>query len=102
MKRITICAAAIALLATGSVRAETPYPDVVDISHATPEAAAFFKSYFTAKSEHKQCEVAGDTKIISWRVLGSLRRGPLGTMRKVLVDADGDQRSECALSWKAK
>ena len=26
---------------------------VVDTSHATPQVAAFFKSYFTAKSEHK-------------------------------------------------
>lgn len=35
------------------MQAQTPYPNVVDTSHATPEAAAFFKSYFTAKSEHK-------------------------------------------------
>jgi len=34
------------------VQAQTPYPNVVDTSHATPDAAAFFKSYFTAKSEH--------------------------------------------------
>ena len=34
------------------MQAQTPYPNVVDTSHATPEAAAFFKSYFTAKSEH--------------------------------------------------
>jgi ketosteroid isomerase-like protein len=40
-------------LAAASVQAQTPYPNVVDTSHATPEAAAFFKSYFTAKSEHK-------------------------------------------------
>ena len=33
--------------------AETPYPDVVVTSHATPEVASFFKSYFTAKSQHK-------------------------------------------------
>ena len=37
----------------GSLRADPIYPDVVNTSHATPEAAAFFKSYFTAKSEHK-------------------------------------------------
>ena len=49
------------LIVTTNLRAETvdvwkttpPYPDVVDVSHATPEVAAFFKSYFTAKSEHK-------------------------------------------------
>ena len=56
-----IVAAALTLVAATSLRAETvdfwkttpPYPDVVNTSHATPEAAAFFKSYFTAKSEHK-------------------------------------------------
>jgi hypothetical protein len=62
VKHITsIVAAALTLVAAASLRAETvdlwkttpPYPDVVMTSHATPEAAAFFKSYFTAKSEHK-------------------------------------------------
>jgi hypothetical protein len=54
MKHVTsICAAAVVLFAAASVQAQTPYPNVVDTSHATPEAAAFFKSYFTAKSEHK-------------------------------------------------
>jgi len=53
MKHVTsICAAAVVLFAAASVQAQTPYPNVVDTSHATPEAAAFFKSYFTAKSEH--------------------------------------------------
>jgi hypothetical protein len=50
---ISICAAAIVILATSSLRADPLYPEVVDTSHATPEAAAFFKSYFTAKSQHK-------------------------------------------------
>src|ERR1700677_5398602 len=49
----TICAAAAMTLAAGNLHAEPIFPDVVDTSHATPEAAAFFKSYFTAKSEHK-------------------------------------------------
>ena len=54
MKHVpSIFAAAVALLAATSLRAEPLYPDVVDTSHATPEAASFFKSYFTAKSEHK-------------------------------------------------
>ena len=62
MKHVAlIVAAALTLVAATSLRAETvdfwkttpPYPDVVNTSHATPEAAAFFKSYFTAKSEHK-------------------------------------------------
>jgi hypothetical protein len=48
-----ICAAAVVLLAAANARAEPLYPDVVNVSHATPQAAAFFKSYFTAKSEHK-------------------------------------------------
>jgi ketosteroid isomerase-like protein len=48
-----ICAAAALLLAAAPLRAEPPYPDVVNTSHATAEAASFFKSYFTAKSEHK-------------------------------------------------
>ncbi len=54
MKHFTlIFAATVTLLMAGSLRADPIYPDVVDTSHATPQAAAFFKSYFTAKSEHK-------------------------------------------------
>ena len=49
----SIFAAVVSLLAATSLRAEPLYPDVVNTSHATPEAASFFKSYFTAKSEHK-------------------------------------------------
>src|ERR1700728_4881841 len=49
-----ICTAAAALtLAAVPLRAEPLYPEVIVTSHATPEVAAFFKSYFTAKSEHK-------------------------------------------------
>ena len=48
-----IFAATVTLLMAGSLRADPIYPDVVNTSHATPEVAAFFKSYFTAKSEHK-------------------------------------------------
>jgi hypothetical protein len=48
-----ICAAIVVGLAAASVRAEPLYPDVVNTSHATPQVASFFKSYFTAKSEHK-------------------------------------------------
>ncbi len=32
------------------VESATPYPDVVDTSHAEPETAAFFRSFFSAKS----------------------------------------------------
>jgi ketosteroid isomerase-like protein len=46
-------AAAIVVFAAAPSHAETVYPDVVDTSHATPEVAAIFKSYFTAKSQHK-------------------------------------------------
>ena len=54
MKHVpSIFAAAVTLLAATSLQAEPLYPDVVNTSHATPEAASFFKSYFTAKSEHK-------------------------------------------------
>jgi hypothetical protein len=35
------------------LRAEPLYPDVANTSHATPQVTSFFKSYFTAKSEHK-------------------------------------------------
>ena len=35
------------------MHAEPLYPEVVVTSHATPDVAAFFKSYFTAKSQHK-------------------------------------------------
>ena len=59
MKHVTLklaaplAAAAVTLLVTASLRAEPLYPEVVNTSHATPKVAAFFKSYFTAKSEHK-------------------------------------------------
>src|SRR6516165_4507732 len=62
MKHVAlIVAAALTLVAATSLRAETvdfwkttpPYPDVVNTSHATPQVTSFFKSYFTAKSEHK-------------------------------------------------
>jgi len=54
MKHVaTICAGAVMALAAVQLHAEPLYPDVVVTSHATPEAAAFFKSYFTAKSQHK-------------------------------------------------
>ena len=49
----SIFAVTVTLLMAGSLRADPIYPDVADTSHATPEVAAFFKSYFTAKSEHK-------------------------------------------------
>src|SRR5271156_2091736 len=49
----SIVAAALTLIATSGLRADPLYPEVADTSHATPEAASFFKSYFTAKSEHK-------------------------------------------------
>jgi hypothetical protein len=49
----SIFAVTVTLLMAGSLRADPIYPDVVNTSHATPEVAAFFKSYFTAKTEHK-------------------------------------------------
>jgi hypothetical protein len=54
MKRAaSIIVAAAALAAASSAPAQSIYPEVADTSHATPQVAAFFKSYFTAKSEHK-------------------------------------------------
>jgi hypothetical protein len=40
-------------LAAADANAEELYPNVVNTSHATPQIVSFFKSYFTAKSEHK-------------------------------------------------
>jgi hypothetical protein len=51
--RAMTLAAALTLMATASLHAEPLYPEIVSTSHATPEVASFFKSYFTAKSEHK-------------------------------------------------
>ena len=48
-----LAAAGVALLVSTSLRAEPLYPDVANTSHATPQVTSFFKSYFTAKSEHK-------------------------------------------------
>jgi hypothetical protein len=54
MKHIApICIVAVSLLGATKAQSQTPYRDVVDTSHATAQAASFFKSYFTAKSEHK-------------------------------------------------
>jgi hypothetical protein len=52
-KHAAVLAAALTLLAAASLRAEPLYPEIANTSHATPQVAAFFKSYFTAKSEHK-------------------------------------------------
>ena len=54
MKHVaTICAAAVMILAAAQSDADPLYPEVVVTSHATPDVAAIFKSYFTAKSQHK-------------------------------------------------
>jgi len=49
----SILATTVTFLMAGSPCADPIYSDVVNTSHATPELAVFFKSYFTAKSEHK-------------------------------------------------
>jgi hypothetical protein len=51
--RAMTLAAALTLVATAGLHAEPLYPEIVSTSHATPQVASFFKSYFTAKSEHK-------------------------------------------------
>jgi hypothetical protein len=48
----SILVATVTLLMAEGLRADPIYPDVVNTSHATLDVAAFFKSYFTAKSEH--------------------------------------------------
>jgi hypothetical protein len=53
MKSIVSICVIFLLSAAVPANAQTPYPNVVVTSHATPEVASFFKSYFTAKSEHK-------------------------------------------------
>ena len=43
-----------AMAANSSAQQKQPlFPDVVDASHASPQAKAFFHSLFTAKSAHK-------------------------------------------------
>ncbi|MGC1643867.1 MAG: hypothetical protein WA781_25055 [Pseudolabrys sp.] len=55
----SIFAITVTLLMAGSLRADPIYPDVANTSHATPEVTTFFKSYFTAKSEHKPVPTNG-------------------------------------------
>jgi hypothetical protein len=44
-------------LVGGAVAQTRPlYPEIADTSHASEQAAAFFHSYFTAKSQHKPAE----------------------------------------------
>ena len=38
-------------------QASTPYPDVADVSHASPAAAAAFKRFFVPKSAHHPAEL---------------------------------------------
>ena len=62
MKRAMLSALAglaMAVFATGGSNAEIspPYPDVVDATHASPQAKAFFRSFFTAKSRHQPVEL---------------------------------------------
>lgn len=44
--------ASMATITTALAQIKTPYPDIANVSHATPEAAAYFKAYFSAKSLH--------------------------------------------------
>ncbi len=44
----------VATMATANAEQNTPpYPDITDVSHATPAAAATFRDFFTAKSLHQ-------------------------------------------------
>lgn len=40
-------------MSTSTRPAAVPYPDVADVSHASPEAAQLFRDFFTAKSRHQ-------------------------------------------------
>ncbi len=46
------------LIATGALaQPGLPYPDVADVSHATPQAAAALRRFFTAKSAHRPADL---------------------------------------------
>lgn len=52
---ILIVAIAVGLFAVsncGAQQKKPPFPEIVDTTHATPKAAEFFNSFFTAKSRH--------------------------------------------------
>ena len=49
-------AAALAIAGAALASAEV-YPDVADPSHASPAAAAAFRSFFTAKSAHRPADL---------------------------------------------
>ena len=51
----SIFAVTVTLLMAGSMRTDPIYPDVVNTSHATPEEAAFFKSYFYRQDRAQTC-----------------------------------------------
>ena len=57
-KRLIGFAVAAALLVLSSVvLAAEVYPDVADVSHASPAVAATFRSFFTAKSAHRPADL---------------------------------------------
>ena len=57
-KRLVLASAVLAIgLWAGAASGQTPYPDVADVSHATPEAAKLLKAFFTAKSAHNAAEM---------------------------------------------
>lgn len=61
MDRRLFVTAAIAgggLLATDAMaQPAAPYPDITDVSHATPQAASAFRRFFTAKSAHRPADL---------------------------------------------
>ena len=55
---IGIAAATAALLfSTAAAPAAEVYPDIADVSHASPAVAAAFRSFFTAKSAHRPADL---------------------------------------------
>jgi hypothetical protein len=52
-----LVAVGIGVPAIADAQSPSPYPDIVDVSHATKGAADFFRVFFTAKSLHKPAEM---------------------------------------------
>lgn len=54
LKRLTVLTTAALMAGAAAAQADPPpYPDITDVSHASPAAAAVFRDFFTAKSLHK-------------------------------------------------
>ena len=57
LNRLALAALALVLGAAGASAHTTAYPDVADVSHASPEAAKTLEAFFVAKSTHKAADM---------------------------------------------